>query len=135
MLVGIDPRLSPELLHTLASMGHGDRIAVVDRNYPATRAGVAIIRLVGCDLLNALEAISSVLPLDTKFPPWVEIMVSTTGRREIHHAALTVLGAVGAAVADRSRDEFYERARGCAAIVQTGEPLAYGNVALAKGAL
>ena len=36
MLRGIDPLLGPELLHALRAMGHGDEIAVVDANYPAT---------------------------------------------------------------------------------------------------
>lgn len=35
MLLGIDPRVTPELLSCLAYMGHGDEIAVVDSNFPA----------------------------------------------------------------------------------------------------
>ena len=31
MLKGLDPLLSPDLLHVLAQMGHGDQIALVDR--------------------------------------------------------------------------------------------------------
>jgi hypothetical protein len=31
------PGLAPTLLHALAAMGHGDRILLVDANYPATR--------------------------------------------------------------------------------------------------
>jgi L-fucose mutarotase/ribose pyranase (RbsD/FucU family) len=30
MLIGIDPRVTPELLSTLARMGHGDEIVIVD---------------------------------------------------------------------------------------------------------
>ena len=36
MLKKISPLLTPELLATLAEMGHGDRLAIVDRNYPST---------------------------------------------------------------------------------------------------
>jgi L-fucose mutarotase/ribose pyranase (RbsD/FucU family) len=43
MLLGLDPLLTPELLHALAAMGHGDRIVLVDSNYPATR-GRRLIR-------------------------------------------------------------------------------------------
>jgi L-fucose mutarotase len=46
MLLGLDPVLSPDLLHTLAAMGHGDRIVLVDANYPATR-GRRLIQLPG----------------------------------------------------------------------------------------
>ena len=35
MLIGLDPLLTPDLLHALASMGHGDEIAIVDANFPA----------------------------------------------------------------------------------------------------
>ena len=36
MLKGIDPLLNAELLHILAGMGHGDELAIVDANFPAT---------------------------------------------------------------------------------------------------
>ncbi len=35
MLLRIHPLLTPDLLHALASMGHGDEIAIVDANFPA----------------------------------------------------------------------------------------------------
>ena len=46
MLLGLDPLLGPDLLHALAAMGHGDRIVLVDANYPATR-GRRLIQLAG----------------------------------------------------------------------------------------
>ncbi len=36
MLKGIDPILGPDLLAILRAMGHGDEIAIVDANFPAT---------------------------------------------------------------------------------------------------
>ena len=35
MLKSIDPLLGADLLHTLAAMGHGDRLVVADANFPA----------------------------------------------------------------------------------------------------
>jgi L-fucose mutarotase len=35
LLKNLDPLLNAELLHALAAMGHGDELALVDRNYPA----------------------------------------------------------------------------------------------------
>src|SRR5262249_25517228 len=64
MLLGLDPVLSPDLLHALAAMGHGDRIALVDGNYPATR-GRRVIYLHGIDTPRVLQAVLSVLPIDT----------------------------------------------------------------------
>ena len=45
MLKGLDPLLPPDLLHALAAMGHGDELALVDRNYPATSTSQRLIRL------------------------------------------------------------------------------------------
>ena len=39
MLKGIDPLLTPELLKTLAEMGHGDEIVIADANFTATTLG------------------------------------------------------------------------------------------------
>ena len=54
MLLGLDPVLGPDLLHALAVMGHGDRIVLVDANYPATR-GRRLIHLPGIDMPRALQ--------------------------------------------------------------------------------
>ena len=64
MLLGLDPVLSPDLLHALAAMGHGDRIALVDANYPATR-GRRLIHLPGLSTPRVLQAVLSVFPIDT----------------------------------------------------------------------
>ena len=69
MLRGIDPILSPDLLWVLASMGHGDDLALVDANHPAeaiARATVSgkIVRLPGVAIDRAARAILSVFPLD-----------------------------------------------------------------------
>ena len=65
MLKGLDPLLPPDLLHALAAMGHGDELALVDRNYPATSTSQRLIRLDGADTAAAVRAILSLLPLDT----------------------------------------------------------------------
>ena len=69
MLKNISSSLSPDLLWALASMGHGERLVLVDRNFPAH--GVArhtstgkIIELPGLDIPQAARTILSVMPLD-----------------------------------------------------------------------
>ena len=45
MLQGISPLLSPDLLHLLASMGHGDEVVLVDANFPAaSTAALKVMR-------------------------------------------------------------------------------------------
>ena len=65
MLINIDPILSPKLLSTLRSMGHGDRLVLADANFPSTSLAKRLIRLDGIDIPNAAKAILSVFPLDS----------------------------------------------------------------------
>ena len=39
-LIGISPLLSPDLLHALASMGHGDEIVIGDANFPSGKNNI-----------------------------------------------------------------------------------------------
>jgi len=45
MLKGLDPLLNADLLYVLAAMGHGDELALVDKNFPAVSLGARVIRL------------------------------------------------------------------------------------------
>ncbi|MGO4750175.1 RbsD/FucU domain-containing protein, partial [Streptomyces sp. 2MCAF27] len=68
MLKGLDPLLTPDLLYALAQMGHGDTIALVDRNFPAHSVNDRVIRLDGTDAVSAGRAVLGLLPLDTFIP-------------------------------------------------------------------
>ena len=74
MLRGIHPLLTADLLHALASMGHGDRIAIVDANFPALSHARRLVSLPGTDAPRALEAILSVMPVDDFEPHPVSVM-------------------------------------------------------------
>ncbi len=67
MLKSIDPLLNADLLHVLRAMGHGDDLALVDCNFPATSVAGnrPLIRLDGVDIPRAGKAILSVFPLDS----------------------------------------------------------------------
>ncbi len=136
MLIGLDPVLSPELLHALAAMGHGDRIVLVDANYPATR-GRRLIALPGIDVVRALTAVLSVLPCDT-FVPVPAAIMQVVGDREAVPAVVAEMNAVLALhgwpeAVGTERHAFYEAAASAYAIVQTGERRLYGNILLFKG--
>jgi L-fucose mutarotase len=73
MLKGIDRRLSAEILQVLMQMGHGDDLLLCDLNHPAVTIAAEtthgkLIDLGGCDLLQAAEAVLSLMPLDTFVP-------------------------------------------------------------------
>jgi L-fucose mutarotase len=140
MLKAIDPLLTPDLLYVLAAMGHGDEIAVVDANYPAQSAGPDVVRL-DADATRALDAVLSVLPLDTFVaePCWLmEVVGAAPGDPEPpifadFRAVIARREGPRVKLASLERFAFYERARRCFAIVATGERRLYGCVILKKG--
>ena len=63
-LKGVPKVLTPEILHTLSSMGHGDEIVLADAHFPASSVcksslcGTKEIRADGCASISyLLEAI------------------------------------------------------------------------------
>jgi L-fucose mutarotase len=138
MLVGLDPVLSPDLLHALAAMGHGDRIVLVDGNYPGTR-GQQVIYLPGLDVPRVLQAVLSVLPIDT-FVPDPCVVMQVVGDPD---AVPPVVGEMNALLAKHGakpavsleRHAFYAAAETAYAIVQTGERRFYGCIILTKGVI
>jgi len=73
MLWGIDPLLTADLLYALRRMGHGDEVVVVDANFPADSTATTTVMgepipLAGVNAARAVEAILSVMPLDTFVP-------------------------------------------------------------------
>jgi L-fucose mutarotase len=139
MLKAIDPLLTPELLYALRAMGHGDEIAIVDANYPAQSAGPDVIRLDAADATRALEAVLSVMPLDTFVPEacWhMEVVGQPNAEQPIFAEFRDVIARREGPqfkLASLERFAFYERASECFAIIATGERRFYGNLILKKG--
>ena len=137
MLIGVNPLLSPDLLHALAAMGHGDEIAIVDSNFPATACAQRLIRIDGVSATAALEAILSLLPLDSFVEHSANVMQVVGDPTAVPEAVAAFTALIGARgkVGSVERFAFYERARKCFAIVQTGEGRLYGNIILTKGVI
>ncbi len=137
MLKNIDPLLSPDLLHALRAMGHGDEIAIVDANFPATALARRLIRLDGVTVARAVQAVLSVLPLDDFVDRPAYTMQVVGNPDSVPEAVAQMRLLIGAAdlCGMLERDSFYLRARDCFAILQTGETLLYGNIILKKGVI
>ena len=142
MLKGIDPMIGPDLLHVLARMGHGDEIVLTDANFPA--ASVARQTIEGrdlhmdCDVIRALQAVLSLLPVDDFQPDPVttmQIVGDPDGLPEVVADALPLLSAQGVRPAGVERFAFYERAKAAFAVVRTAELRPYGNFILRKGVI
>lgn len=139
MLKNIDPLLGPDLLAILRAMGHGEELAIVDRNYPALSAGPRLIRHDGSDGPRTLDAVLSVLPLD-KGADAVTRMQARDRPDEILPVMQDLIEIVGryapqANVASLAPAQFKLRAARAVAIVVTAESRGYGNIIVRKGAL
>ncbi len=144
MLIGIDARMTPDLLATLARMGHGDEIALVDSNYPAsaTAAHCVVrdpIQLAGLDAAEAADLITGVMPLD-QFVPTCALRMEVDGSpdevTDVHRAVFEIVESrmpEGAATGSIERQDYYRHARTCFAVVQCSEARAFGCFILRKG--
>jgi L-fucose mutarotase len=139
MLKTLSPLHTPELLHTLASMGHGDDIALVDAHFPAAAMAARLVRLSGADLPAVLNGVLQLMPLDTfvadpvrrmlvvgepdTIPEVQQICQQLIDKHEARHLELKGM----------ERHAFYNQARQAFAVVATGEQRPYGCILLKKG--
>jgi L-fucose mutarotase len=140
MLKNIDPVLGPELLAILRSMGHGDDVAIVDANFPATSSARRLVRIDGASAPRVVRAVLSVLPLDT-FVPSAAFRMSVVGSPDdvplITREFENLLAASGyhGKIEAVERFAFYDLAKSAYAVVATGERRFWGNLILKKGAI
>ena len=57
MLKGVPPVISPDLMHVLMKMGHGDELVIADGNFPADSKAQQIARADGLGVVEILEAV------------------------------------------------------------------------------
>ena len=137
MLKGLSPLLSPDLLHVLASMGHGDEIVLADANFPAATHAKRLVHVPGANAPAVLDAVLGVLPLDD-FAAQAALTMQVVGDVDAKPPAVGDFDAVlqrhGCNTSTAlERSAFYERAAKAFAIVATGETRVYGNILLKKG--
>ena len=147
MLKNIPAVLSPELLKVLCEMGHSDRICIGDGNFPgaamAKAEGAILLRADGIGIPEILDAILQVIPLDAyvETPAMLmekmdcdkdlEIPIWEKYKKIIEKHDSRGASAVGA----YERFAFYEQAKKCYCIIQTGETAIYANIILQKGVI
>jgi L-fucose mutarotase len=141
VLKGVDPLLSGDLLKILDDMGHGDRLLLVDRNYPAASSGRPVIRLGEASILRAATAILSVFPLDSFIAHPLERM-EVDGDPARTTQTQDELLALASAAEGREleygivpRLDFYDRASSAYAVVHTLDAVPYGCFILHKGVI
>ncbi len=146
MLKGLDHRLGAEVLFALRAMGHGDTVVLADTNFPAESTAKATVygRLLRMDNLTsaeAVEAVLSVLPLDTFVEDFAGRMEVVGEPATLPPVQAEVQAAIDAAegrprqMQGLERFAFYEKAKESYAVIQTGERRFYGCFIFRKGVI
>lgn len=139
MLKGISPVISPDLLATLARMGHGDEIVLADAHFPGESCNMNVIRADGLRIPALLDAMLPLFELDSYARHSMAMMAAVKGDSldpavEASYMEAVHRHAPGTAAPERiERFAFYERAGSAFAVVMTGETAKYGNIILKKG--
>ncbi|EYD75878.1 L-fucose mutarotase [Rubellimicrobium mesophilum DSM 19309] len=146
MLKGIDNRLNADVLYALRAMGHGDLLVICDTNFPAdsiarhTALG-ELLHMENLTAAQAIEAILSVLPLDTFVEDFAARMEVVGKPDEIPPVQMEVQNALDRAdgrearMVGVERFEFYDKAAQAYAVIQTGERRFYGCFMFRKGVI
>lgn len=139
MLKGISPLISPDLLATLARMGHGDEIVLADAHFPGETYNNRVIRADGLKIADLLAAILPLFELDSYVPHPLVMMAAVEGDTLDDAVEKAYLNKIRITNPDIQlierieRFEFYERTKSAFAVVMTGETAKYGNIILKKG--
>ncbi|MGY3484061.1 L-fucose mutarotase [Bradyrhizobium sp. USDA 4011] len=146
MLKGINPLLNADVLYALRAMGHGDRLVVCDTNFPAdsiARQSVLgrLLRIDNVSAAKAVEAVLSVMPLDT-FVDDAAIRMEIVGQaQEVPPVQREVQAAIDRAegrswpLVGVERHAFYQKAKTAYCVIATGERRFYGCFLFSKGVI
>jgi len=146
MLKNIHPALNADVLYALRAMGHGDYLVVCDTNFPADSVSVStvcgeVLRMENLTAAKAVDAILSVMPLDTFIEDAVKRMQMIDTPDQIPPVQQEVQQAIDSAqgrsvpLVPVERFQFYDTAKDAYAIIQTGERRFYGCFVLTKGVI
>ena len=142
MLKGIDPLLSPEALQALRAMGHGDDLIIADSNFPADSVARSTvfgrpIRM-DCGIVRAVQAVLSVMPIDTFVTDAVarmEVVGAPDQIMPVQAEVMQLLEGTEFQMIGIERYAFYERAKQAYAVIWTQERRPYADFAIRKGVL
>ena len=142
MLKNINKLVGPELLKILCEMGHGDEIVIADGNFPSANLGKRVIRADGIGGAEILDAVMSLIPLDT-YAELNMILMNLTPSDEgkvnptiwVEYEKIANERDKNVKLGGIERNAFYERAKNAYAVIATGEKQIYANIILKKGVI
>lgn len=139
MLKGISPIINPELLATLARMGHGDEIVLADAHFPGETHNDYVLRADGLKISDLLSAILPLFELDSYVDHPLIMMAAVEGDEldptveESYLKSIHQTNPGIGTILHIDRFTFYKRTEEAFAVVMTGETSKYGNIILKKG--
>jgi Fucose dissimilation pathway protein FucU len=141
MLIGISPAISPDLLHVLARMGHGDELVLADAFYPGETCASRALRADGVKITVLLDGILKLINPDSFVQDPIVMMSPVPGDsadpaiERSYRDVIERLWPDTPAIQKIGRFEFYERAKKSFAVVVTGETVKYGCIIIKKGVI
>ena len=127
--------LHPQLLESLASLGHGSRVLIADGNYPFRTAIGARAQVVYLNLAPGMFSVDQVLNVLKQSVPFESVvMMDAPVDVPVQSQILGILDE-DIAVQRVGRSDFYDLARGVdtGLLIATGEQRVYANVLLTIG--
>lgn len=141
MLINVNPLISPDILHLIRSMGHGDRFVLSDANFPSYSQVEKVYRMDGINVPQAAEALLSHFPLDSFVPHPVQRM-EIDGKpdeiNEVHQDMIDTVKRISGEnwqIGSIERQQFYKDAKNTMAVITTSETRPYGCFIFTKGVL
>ncbi len=139
MLKNIPKIVSPELLKVLCEMGHGDEIVIADGNFPSETYGKRVIRADGLGGKELLDAVLTLIPLDTNVASNYMLMSTSEGEPTPpiweEYEKIARMHDDNVRIEELERYDFYDRAKKAYAVIATGESAIYANIILKKGVI
>jgi L-fucose mutarotase len=139
MLKGVPPVISPDLMHLLMKMGHGDEIVIADGNFPGDSKAQQIVRADGLGVVEILEAVLKFLPIDKFVDDPVAVMKPVNAKDpeppiwKDFRRLLEMSEGRRIELTLTERFEFYEKAEAAYCVVATSDSALYANIILKKG--
>ncbi|MDV7105356.1 RbsD/FucU family protein [Vibrio sp. TH_r3] len=141
MLKSIDPILNPELLFSLSKMGHGDRLAIVDANFPSySHCAFTHISLVGIDASTTLSTLLKYFPMDEFSDTPFFIMSQDNSPNLTESAKDFIKIQQNSDESDHQyklvdRHIYYQMVRECQLVISTNDMRPYACMILQKGVI
>lgn len=137
MLLHIPKSFTPDLLHLLMALGHGEELLICDANYPYRsmgKAGENPVYITGISVAELLRDILQFFPLDQTVDAAVVVMESAK-ESDFYSCLSGLLADVldPTALQTLPRYDFYERAKYAVGLIVTSDTVKGGNVLIKKG--